>query len=132
MPRSLTREELNRISGQIIDSAIKIHSRLGSGLLESAYQKCLAYELRNRGFDVKENYPIPIVYEELHIAIAYRTDLLVNDAVIAELKTADSIADEHEAQLQTQLNFGGFRLGLLINFRAPRLKEGIRRRVNNF
>jgi GxxExxY protein len=101
-------------------------------LLESAYQSCLAYELRRRGFTVDENVAIPLEYEELRIPVAYRTDMVVNQSVIVELKATRQITEVHEAQLLTQLAQGGYRVGLLINFHALRLKDGIRRRVNAF
>jgi GxxExxY protein len=129
---NLSRTELNRITGEIVDSAIKVHKHLGPGLLESAYQACLAYELRKRGFHVAEHVPIDITYEELRVPIAYRADMVVNDAVVTELKAVSHTTENHEAQLQTQLGFGGFRVGLMINFHATRLRDGIHRRVNSF
>jgi GxxExxY protein len=127
-----TREQLNHITGQIVDGAMKVHTALGPGLLESAYQACLAFELRKRGLRVSTQVPVPIVYEQVQVEVGYRTDLLVEERVIVELKAIEKLAEVHEAQLQTHLKFGGFRVGLLINFNEHHLKDGIRRRVNNF
>jgi GxxExxY protein len=128
----LSRADLNHRTGLIIKAAMKVHSFLGPGLLESAYQACLAYELRKLGFVVEENVPIPLIYEELRVPIAYRTDLIVDDAVLVELKAIQQALERHEAQLQTQLKLGQYRVGLLINFHEEHLRDGIRRRVNNF
>jgi GxxExxY protein len=129
---AVPRTELNRITGQIVDAAIKVHKRLGPGLLESAYQACLTYELRKREFSVAENVPIPLVYEDLRVPIAYRADIVVNNSVVVELKAVSATTETHEAQLQTQLTLGVYRVGLLINFHEVLLKDGIRRRVNSF
>jgi GxxExxY protein len=128
----LSQQDLNAKTGQIIEAALKVHTRLGPGLLESAYQACLAFELRKRGFNVVEKHPVPLIYDELRVDIAYRADLIVDDAVVVELKAVQKLGETQEAQLQTHLNLGGFRVGLLFNFHELRLKDGIRRRVNNF
>jgi GxxExxY protein len=127
-----TREQLNHITGQIVDGAMKVHTALGPGLLESAYQACLAFELRKRGLRVSTQVPVPVIYEQVQVEVGYRTDLLVEERVIVELKAIEQLAKVHEAQLQTHLKFGGFSVGLLINFNEQHLKDGIRRRVNNF
>jgi GxxExxY protein len=127
-----SRADLNERTGLIIKAAMKVHSFLGPGLLESAYQACLAYELRKLGFTVEENVPIPLIYEELRVPIAYRTDLIVDDAVLVELKAIQQALERHEAQLQTQLTLGQYRVGLLINFHEKHLRDGICRRVNKF
>ena len=132
MSDSARRENLNRITGQVIDSAMRVHTVLGPGLLESAYQACLAFELRKRGFRVTTQVPVPITYEQVQVEVGYRVDLLVEECVIVELKAIEKLAEVHEAQLQTRLRFGGFKVGLLINFHEHHLKDGIRRRVNNF
>ena len=103
---------------------------MGPGLLESAYQKVLVYELRKRGLNVAPEYPIPLVYETVHMEIAYRADLLVNNKVIVELKSVERTAPVHKKQLLTYLKLADKRLGLLINFGAPLIKQGINRIVN--
>jgi GxxExxY protein len=128
----LSREDLNSKTGRIIEAAMRVHTLLGPGLLESAYQLCLAYELRKRGFRVIEQHPVPLIYEDLRIEVAYRADLVVDDVVVVELKAVESLIETHEAQLQTHLNLGAFRVGLLFNFHAIHLRDGIRRRVNAF
>ena len=121
----------NEISGQIVDAAIKVHTALGPGLLESAYQGCLAYELRKRGLKVEVQLGLPVVYDDVNIEVGYRIDLLVEDRVIVELKSVDKIAPIHQAQLLTYLRLSDKRLGLLINFNVLHLKDGIKRMVNN-
>jgi GxxExxY protein len=132
MTNAQTKELLNGITGQIVDAAMKVHTALGPGLLESAYQACLAYELRKRGLRVTTQVPVPVIYEQVQVEIGYRADLLVEERVIVELKAIERLAEVHEAQLQTHLKFGGFKVGLLINFHEHHLKDGIRRRVNSF
>ncbi|NLX99946.1 MAG: GxxExxY protein [Rhodopirellula sp.] len=121
----------NEVSGQIVDAAMKVHTALGPGLLESAYEGCLAYELRKRGLKVGTQVGLPVVYEGVNIEVGYRIDLLVEDLAIVELKAVDKIAPIHEAQLLTYLKLSGKRLGLLINFNVVHLKDGIKRMVNN-
>ena len=128
----LSNDEINDRTGQIVDAAMKVHTFLGPGLLESSYEACLTYELVNRGLTVTTQYPIPIRYEGLNLEVGYRADLLVESAVIVELKAVEKIIPIHEAQLMSYLKLSGFRVGLLINFHEMRLKDGIRRRVNNF
>jgi GxxExxY protein len=123
--------ELNDISAQVVDAAMKVHSVLGPGLLENAYQTCLKYELESRGLEVKQQVALPAVYEGIRIDLGYRLDLLVNDHVIVELKTVDKIAPIHEAQLLSYLKLGNKKLGLLINFNVVHLRTGIKRMVNN-
>ena len=122
--------DLNSISGDIIDAAMTVHSRLGPGLLESAYEACLEYELKIRGHAVARQVALPVIYDEIEIAAAYRIDLLVDNHVIVELKTVNKLSDLHEAQLLSYLKLSGKKLGLLINFNVPRLKDGIKRKVN--
>ena len=107
-----------------------VHSRLGPGLLESAYEACLEYELKIRGHAVARQVALPVIYDEIEIAAAYRIDLLVDNHVIVELKTVNKLSDLHEAQLLSYLKLSGKKLGLLINFNVPRLKDGIKRKVN--
>ena len=121
--------EINQITHEILDSAYKVHTALGPGLLESAYRTCLAYELRNKGLKVEEEKPVPIIYEEVKLECGYRMDLLVEDAVVVELKTVDLFMDVHFAQILTYLRFGEKKVGLLINFNVKSLKNGIKRFV---
>ena len=121
----------NELSKLIIGKAIEIHRILGPGLLESAYQECLYYELMQEGIKVEKEKPMPIVYKEKKLDHGYRLDLLVEDKVVIEIKTVDSIIDVHEAQVLTYIKLGNYKLGLLINFNVGLLKNGIIRFVNN-
>jgi len=121
---------INDLTGAIVNAALKVHSVLGPGLLESAYQACLAYELRKRGLEVTTQFELPVVYDEVKIDLGYRVDLLVERSVVVELKTVSKLLPVHEAQLLSYLKLGDFRAGLLINFHAARLKDGIKRMVN--
>jgi GxxExxY protein len=125
-------EELNRLSSVVIGCAIEVHKVLGPGLLESAYQQCLAWELRRQGLSVKEQVPVPIRYKELEVSNAYRLDILIEDELIVELKAADKIEPVHVAQMLTYLKVSGLRLGLLLNFNVEVMKKGIKRVVSNF
>jgi len=122
---------LNEISGQVVDSAIKVHRFLGPGLLESAYEACLAHELRARGLMVETQNVLPINYDGIQIDAGYRIDLLVNSAVIIELKAVEQVAPIHEAQLLSYLKLSKLKLGLLVNFNVLKLTDGIKRMVNN-
>jgi GxxExxY protein len=124
-------EELNRLSNTIIGCAIEVHQVLGPGLLESAYQQCLAWELRRHGLSVKEQVSVPIRYKELDVPNAYRPDILIEDELIVELKAVDEIDPVHIAQMLTYLKVNGLRLGLLLNFNVEVMKKGIKRVVNN-
>jgi GxxExxY protein len=121
--------DLNRITEQIIGAAIEVHRALGPGLLESAYEECLCHELRLRSVPFERQRPLPVEYKGIKLECGYRPDLLVADAVVVEIKAIESIEPIHEAQLLTYLKLGGWKLGLLINFNVPVLKDGIRRRV---
>ena len=123
---------LNEVSGEIVDGAIHVHRELRPGLLESTYETCLAYELRERGLTVRTQVPVPIVYRGVRLEQGYRIDMLVEEAVIAEIKTVDGIHTVHEAQLLTHLKHSGHRLGLLLNFDVPLMRDGIKRFVNGF
>jgi GxxExxY protein len=125
-------ERLNRTSGMIVDGAIAVHSALGSGLLESAYEACLLYELRKRGLSVEAQLPLPIVYESVRLEIGYRIDLLVENAIVIELKACESIAPVHRIQLLSYLKLSGKPLGLLLNFNVPLMRDGIVRMRNGF
>jgi len=129
--RKKTRDELNVITGVVVDSAMKVHRRLGPGLLESAYQACLAYELGLRKLSVRSQVEVPIEYEGVRIETGYRMDLLVEDEVIVELKTVIKLLPVHDAQLMSYLRLANRRVGLLINFQVFQLRNGgIKRFVN--
>jgi len=121
---------INDTSGAVVDSAIKVHSALGPGLLESAYHACLAHELRKRGLIVLTHVALPVTYEGIKLDLGYRVDLLVERSVVVELKAVTRLMPIHEAQLLSYLKLGGFRAGLLINFHVDRLKNGIKRMIN--
>lgn len=121
--------DLNRITEAVIGAAIKVHRALGPGLLESAYQECLSRELSLREISFQREVPLPVHYEGVQLDCGYRLDLVVADEVIVELKSLDQLAPIHEAQLLTYLRLSGKRVGLLINFNVPMLKDGILRRV---
>lgn len=121
----------NDISKEIIGAAIKVHKELGPGLLESAYQACLYYELLKSGLHVEKEKALPLVYEEVELDCGYRIDLMVENRVIVELKSVKELNDIHLAQILTYLKLSGCRLGLLMNFNSVLLKNGIKRVVNN-
>jgi GxxExxY protein len=120
----------NELSSTIIGCAIEVHKQLGPGLLESAYQECLYYELVKAGLDVEKEKALPIVYKEIKLNHGYRIDLLVNKQVVIEIKTVEYFTDVHTAQVITYLKLGGYRLGLLLNFHVTTLKNGIKRIIN--
>jgi GxxExxY protein len=120
----------NDISGSIVDAAYKVHVRLGPGLLESVYETILAHELTRRGHRVERQKPVPIVYDGMTFDVGFRLDLLVEDTVIVELKSVEEVAAVHKKQLLTYLRLARRPLGLLINFGAVRIKDGITRLVN--
>ena len=122
--------EINEITGQIIDAAIKVHNALGPGLLESAYEACLMYELIKRGIPVRNQVPLPIRYEDVSLEVGYRIDLLVMDSVLVELKSIDQVLPIHKAQLLSYLKLSDKKIGLLINFNVELLKNGITRLAN--
>ncbi len=119
----------NQIATLALDVAFDIHRNLGPGLLESAYQKIMIHELKNKGLDVKYELYLPVKYKDIHIDLAYRMDLVLNDKVVLELKTVEAIRDVHRAQILTYLRLGGYNLGLIINFHTALLKNGIKRFV---
>jgi len=121
--------ELNQITQPILDSAYKVHSTLGPGLLESSYQACLVYELKKKGLKVETEKPLPLIYEEVKMECGYRIDILVENKVIVELKTVEAFADVHIAQVLTYLKLSGCHVGLLLNFYTKSLKEGIKRLI---
>jgi GxxExxY protein len=120
----------NEVGDAIIASAMKVHTALGPGLLESAYETCLLYELEKQGLPVRRQALIPIRYEDLTIDNGYRVDLLVADRVIVELKAVEAILPVHRGQLLSYLRLGGFKLGYLLNFHVARLRDGIVRVAN--
>lgn len=120
----------NEISYKIIGAAIEIHKTVGPGLLESAYENALAFDLREMGFDVKQQAPMPFIYKNVKQDIGYRIDLVVNNKVIIEIKSIESLAPVHYAQTLTYLRLSGLKLALLINFNSKILKDSIHRIVN--
>lgn len=123
---------LNKITETIIGAAINVHKALGPGLLESAYETCLVYELAQHGLKVIQQKPIPVNYREVTLDCGYRLDLLVEDEVIVEIKSVDTLLPIHKAQLMSYLKLSGCPVGLLINFNVQMLKSGIVRLVNQF
>jgi len=121
----------NQLSNIVIGCAIKVHSALGPGLLESAYQGCLFYELRRAGLAVEKQKPLPLVYESVKLECGYRVDLLVEGKLIIEIKSVEALTDVHFAQVLTYLKLSDCKLALLINFNVVQLKQGIKRVVNN-
>ena len=121
----------NEISYKVIGAAIDIHKSIGPGLLESAYENALAYDLKELGFEVKQQVPMPFIYKEVRQEVGYRIDLLVNNKLIIEIKAVEILAPVHYAQLLTYLKLSGLKLGLLINFNSKTLKDSIHRVVNN-
>ena len=126
------RETINHLTGEVIDAAMRVHTALGPGLLESAYEACLAHELRKRGFRVETQVALPVTYDSMRVDLGYRIDLLAEDQVVVELKAIETVLPVHKAQLLSYLRLSGRRVGLLINFHVERLKDGVTRIVNNF
>jgi GxxExxY protein len=123
--------ELNEITGQIIAAALKVHTAIGPGLLESVYQTCLQHELEKAGLVVRREVALPILYDDLRIDGKFKIDMLVEDCVVVELKCTDSILPIHKAQLLTYLRLADKPLGLLLNFKVVHMREGINRILNN-
>ena len=121
--------EVNQVTGAVIGSAIEVHRALGPGLLESAYEECLCRELALQRIPFERQRPLPLTYKGLRLDCGYRLDLLVAGAVVVEIKAVERLLPIHEAQLLTYLRVGGWKVGLIINFNVPVLKQGIRRRV---
>lgn len=119
--------EINKITELIIGGAIEVHRLLGPGLLESSYEACLTYELKNLGLYIQRQIPVPIMYKDIKLECGYRMDLLVEGNIIVELKTVDVLHPVHTAQILTYLKFAKKPLGLLINFNETLLKKGLRR-----
>jgi GxxExxY protein len=119
--------DINLITEKIIGAAIEVHKYLGPGLLESAYEECLAFELLQAGLSIERQKPVPVVYKDIKLECGYRIDLLVNNSVIIELKSVDLLNPVHEAQILTYMKFANKPIGLLINFKVTLLKNGIKR-----
>jgi GxxExxY protein len=124
-------KSIEEIATEIVDSCFRIHRELGPGLLESAYETCLEYELSKRGLSVERQVPQPVIYDEISIDAGYRLDLLINGLVIIELKAVEQLAPIHTAQLLTYLKLSGRTLGSLVNYNTPLIKQGIKRIANN-
>ena len=122
--------EINDVTGQVIDAAMKVHQALGPGLLESAYETCLAHELSSRGLAVERQWPLPVQYKGVVLDCGYRIDVLVERRVVVELKTVERLAPVHHSQLLTYLRLADLQVGLLLNFHEPTMRAGIRRVVN--
>ena len=122
---------INRVTRNIIGAAIEVHRELGPGLLESAYEACLVYELRERGLYLEHQKPLPVVYRGVQLDCGYRLDLVVEDSVVVELKSVEAIEKIHCMQLLSYLRLSGHMAGLLLNFNVNVLTNGIRRIVNN-
>jgi GxxExxY protein len=121
----------NELSGRVIGYAMEVHSALGPGLLESAYKECLYYKLANGGLSVVKEKAMPLIFEEVKLECGYRIDLLVENKLVIEIKSCEALADIHLAQTLTYLKLGNYKLGLLINFNVLKLKDGIKRVINN-
>lgn len=119
----------NEISRIILDCAYKVHTKLGSGILEKVYRECLAYELEKCGLEVKQEKSFPVIYEEIRMDCGYRVDLIVNNKVIVELKVVEDFTIEHIAQCLTYMRLSNCKLGLLLNFYKKSLKDGIKRLI---
>lgn len=124
--------EINKITQEIIGAAIEVHKELGPGLLESAYQECLYFELLERGLSVQKELELPVVYKEVQLDCGYRIDLFVENEVIVELKSVKELEDIHIAQTLTYLKLSNKKIGLLINFNETKLMDGLRRLINKF
>ena len=127
-----SRKELDAVSNSIIGAAIEVHKALGPGLLEAAYESCLAFELAERGHSVERQKAVPVTYKSVQVEAGFRIDLLVEGKIIVELKAVESILPVHKAQLMTYLTLTGLRVGILVNFNVNMLKQGLHRVVNQF
>ncbi|NCP45197.1 MAG: GxxExxY protein [Flavobacteriales bacterium CG18_big_fil_WC_8_21_14_2_50_32_9] len=122
--------EINQITEQILKCAFKVHSELGPGLLESAYEECLFYELLQNGIKVEKQKALPLIYHDVKLEVGYRIDLLVENSVVVELKSVETLTDVHTAQVLTYLKLSKCKVGLLLNFNVKSLKNGIKRFIN--
>ena len=123
---------LDGVTGVIVGAAMRVHSTLGPGLLEGAYEACLAHELRARRLHVLQQHPLPVVYQGVHIEVGYRVDLLVEGEIIVELKAITKVLPVHKAQLLSYVRLSGLRIGLLVNFHTAHLRDGVHRVVNGY
>jgi GxxExxY protein len=121
--------ELNKITEQILKCAFKVHTELGPGLLESAYEECLNYEIKQSGLLVEKQKALPLVYHDVKLDTGYRIDLLVENLVVVEIKSVETLTDVHTAQVLTYLKLSGCKIGLLLNFNVASLKNGIKRLI---
>ncbi len=121
----------NEISKLVFDAALKVHQNLGPGLLESAYEECLYYELKQTGLFIQKQKPLPLIYETVKLEIGYRVDFIIEDKLIIEVKAVEALNDVHLAQILTYLKLSKCKLGMLINFNVSLIKNGIKRVVNN-
>ena len=124
-------KDIEEIGSNVVHFAIKVHKTLGPGLLESVYQKCLAYELEKTGLTVACEVPIPVKYDKVSIDLGFRIDMMVQKAIIIENKTVEKLLPIHQAQLLTYLKLTNLKLGFLLNWNVPLMKDGIKRMVNN-
>ncbi len=122
-------DQVNQVAKQIVDSAFAVHSQLGPGLLESVYETCLIYELKKRKLNVAAQVELPVVYDNIRLNAGFRVDVLVEQCIVVELKAVEALIPVHKAQLLTYLKLSNYRLGLLINFNVPLIKDGIQRLV---
>ncbi len=123
----ITEDEISKI---VFESALKVHKTLGPGLLESAYEECLYYELKKYDLVVEKQKPLPLIYEDVKMEVGYRIDIIIENKFIVEVKSVETLNDVHLAQLLTYLKLSNCKLGLLINFNVKLLKEGVRRVIN--
>jgi GxxExxY protein len=117
---------------EIVDSAMKVHAALGPGLLESAYEACLIYEIGRRNLAVRSQVPMPVRYDDVELEVGYRLDILAGENVVVEVKSCQTLLPVHMAQILSYLKLGRFRLGLLLNFNVPHMRDGIRRVINGY
>lgn len=127
---TLTEKTYNELSYSIIECCYTVHSELGPGLMESIYEACLVKELRDSGFNVKQQFPLPVIYKNVQLSKTFRVDLIVNDCILIELKSVEYVMPVHKAQLVSYLKLANMKLGLLINFNEASLKNGIVRKLN--
>jgi GxxExxY protein len=118
------------VTREIVDAAMRVHTRLGPGMLESAYEACMEHELVKRALTVRKQVPLPLQYDDLVLDIGFRLDLLVEDSVVIELKCVTRLLPIHTAQLLSYLRAGGYRIGFLLNFNTVHMRDGVRRVVN--
>ena len=122
--------DFEAVAREIVDSAIRVHTRVGPGMLESAYEACMEYELGRRSLAVKKQVPVPLRYDDFLLDVGFRLDLLIEDAVVVELKTVQQLLPIHTSQLLSYLRAGDYRLGFLLNFNTVHMRDGIKRVVN--